>query len=105
MDAAADRGRLELKQWFDRVKQSGEPTLSAADKDALVNIVAARTGKAAMKRAKSSITMLRHQQAVQKVEKLRPRPSRKRVKRPTSGQTAVARRLGFAIAMLLLGAR
>ncbi len=34
-----------LKQWFDRVQKAGEPVLNAADKDALVNIVAARTGK------------------------------------------------------------
>lgn len=35
----------QLKQWFDRVQKAGEPALNAADKDALVNIVAARTGK------------------------------------------------------------
>ncbi|WAH55892.1 hypothetical protein LZ023_23005 [Pseudomonas silvicola] len=35
----------QLKQWFDRVQKAGEPALNAADKNALVNIVAARTGK------------------------------------------------------------
>lgn len=35
----------QLKQWFERVRKAGEPALSAADKEALVNIVAARTGK------------------------------------------------------------
>jgi hypothetical protein len=35
----------QLKQWFDRIQKAGEPALNAADKDALVNIVAARTGK------------------------------------------------------------
>lgn len=35
----------QLKQWFERVRKAGEPALSAADKQALVNIVAARTGK------------------------------------------------------------
>lgn len=35
----------QLKAWFERVRKAGEPALSAADKQALVNIVAARTGK------------------------------------------------------------
>jgi hypothetical protein len=45
--AAADPTQAgdQLKQWFDRVQKAGEPALNAADKDALVNIVAARTGK------------------------------------------------------------
>ncbi|MEW7000655.1 hypothetical protein M5585_11085 [Serratia ureilytica] len=96
MDAAADPAQAaELKQWFDRVKQSGEPTLSAADKDALVNIVAARTGKAAMKRAKSSITMLRlTSRRCRKWKNSRPRPSRKRVKRPTKRPNSCRAPLG-----------
>ncbi|MDB6060927.1 MAG: putative rane protein [Verrucomicrobiaceae bacterium] len=39
------QGDVAFKQWFDRVKQSAQPALSAADKEALVNIIAARTGK------------------------------------------------------------
>jgi hypothetical protein len=35
----------QLSDWFARVRQEGQPALNAADKDALVNIVAARTGK------------------------------------------------------------
>jgi hypothetical protein len=35
----------QLKQWFERIQKAGEPALNAADKEALVNIVAARTGK------------------------------------------------------------
>jgi hypothetical protein len=35
----------DLAQWFARVKQKAQPALDAADKDALVNIVAARSGK------------------------------------------------------------
>ena len=36
---------LAFKQWFDRVKTSAAPALNAADKEALVNIIQARTGK------------------------------------------------------------
>lgn len=35
----------ELVRWFQHVKQSAQPTLAAADKEALVNIIVARTGK------------------------------------------------------------
>lgn len=38
-------GSDDLSQWFSRVKDKAQPALDAADKDALVNIVAARTGK------------------------------------------------------------
>lgn len=34
-----------LRDWFERVKQSARPALDAADKEALVNIIVARTGK------------------------------------------------------------
>lgn len=34
-----------IADWFHRVQQSATPLLNAADKDALVNIIAARTGK------------------------------------------------------------
>lgn len=36
---------VAFKQWFDRVKSSTDPALKAADKDALINIIMARTGK------------------------------------------------------------
>ena len=80
MDAAADPARAasELKQWFDRVKQSGEPTLSAADKDALVNIVAARTGKSRDEASQIVDNYAQaYQQAVQKVEKLKAEAEQK----------------------------
>ena len=35
----------DLARWFQNVKRSAQPTLAAADKDALVNIIVARTGK------------------------------------------------------------
>src|SRR5690606_7665286 len=35
----------DLRGWFERVKRSAQPALNAADKQALVNIIVARTGK------------------------------------------------------------
>lgn len=80
MDAAADpaQAATELKQWFERVKQSGEPTLSAADKNALVNIVAARTGKSRDEASQIVDNYAQaYQQAVQKVEKLKAQAEQK----------------------------
>ncbi len=35
----------DLNAWFERVKRSAQPALNAADKEALTNIIVARTGK------------------------------------------------------------
>lgn len=43
--AQPQQGDDDLRAWFDRVKRSAAPALNAADKDALVNIIIARTGK------------------------------------------------------------
>lgn len=36
---------IAFKQWLDRVRKSAAPALNAADKEALVNVIVARTGK------------------------------------------------------------
>lgn len=62
----------QLQQWFDRIKQAGDPALSAADKDALVNIVAARTGKSREEAQQVVDNYARaYQQAAEKVEALK----------------------------------
>lgn len=62
----------QLKQWFDRVQKSGEPALNAADKDALVNIVAARTGKSHEEAQQVVDNYAQaYQQAVAKVQELK----------------------------------
>jgi hypothetical protein len=93
-----------LKQWFERVKASGEPALNAADKDALINIVAARTGK-----SKEEATQIvdnyaqAYQQAMQKVDELKQQAEQKARE---AGEVA-AKQLSHAawstLALLLLG--
>jgi hypothetical protein len=93
-----------LKQWFDRVKASGEPALNAADKDALVNIVAARTGK-----SKEEATQIvdnyaqAYQQAMQKVDELKQQAEQKAREAGEVAAKQLSRAAWSTLAMLLLG--
>jgi ElaB/YqjD/DUF883 family membrane-anchored ribosome-binding protein len=94
-----------LKQWFDRVKASGEPALNATDKDALVNIVAARTGK-----SKEEATQIvdnyaqAYQQAMQKVDELKQQAEQKAREAGEVAAKQLSRAAWSTLAMLLLGA-
>lgn len=106
-DAATDpaQAAAELKQWFERVKQSGEPTLNAADKDALVNIVAARTGKSHAEATQIVDNYAQaYQQAVQKVEKLKAQAEQKAREAADVAAKQVSRAAWGSLLMLLLGA-
>jgi len=95
----------QLKQWFERVKASGEPALNAADKDALVNIVAARTGK-----SKEEATQIvdnyaqAYQQAMQKVDVLKQQAEQKAREAADVAAKQLSRAAWSTLAMLLLGA-
>ncbi|MBI6152518.1 hypothetical protein JEP92_10650 [Serratia surfactantfaciens] len=107
MDAAADpaQAATELKQWFERVKQSGEPTLSAADKNALVNIVAARTGKSRDEASQIVDNYAQaYQQAVQKVEKLKAQAEKKAREAADEAAKQLSRAAWGSLLVLLLGA-
>ncbi|BEO38697.1 hypothetical protein SMQE08_27850 [Serratia marcescens] len=107
MDAAADpaQAATELKQWFERVKQSGEPTLSAADKNALVNIVAARTGKSRDEASQIVDNYAQaYQQAVQKVEKLKAQAEQKAREAADEAAKQLSRAAWGSLLVLLLGA-
>ncbi len=107
VDAAADpaQAATELKQWFERVKQSGEPTLSAADKDALVNIVAARTGKSRDEASQIVDNYAQaYHQAVQKVEKLKAEAEQKAREAADEAAKQLSRAAWGSLLILLLGA-
>ena len=93
----------QLKQWFERVKASGEPALNAADKDALVNIVAARTGK-----SKEEATQIvdnyaqAYQQAMQKVDELKQQAEQKAREAGEVAAKQLSRAAWSTLAMLLL---
>ena len=106
-DAATNPAQAgdELKQWFERVKASGEPALNAADKEALVNIVAARTGK-----SKAEATQIvdnyaqAYQQAMQKVDELKQQAEQKAREAGEVAAKQLSRAAWSTLAMLLLGA-
>lgn len=107
VDAVADpaQAATELKQWFERVKQSGEPTLSAADKDALVNIVAARTGKSRDEASQIVDNYAQaYQQAVQKVEKVKAEAEQKAREAADEAAKQLSRAAWGSLLILLLGA-
>lgn len=107
VDAAADptQTATELKQWFERVKQSGEPALSAADKDALVSIVAARTGKSRDEASQIVDNYAQaYQQAVQKVEKLKAEAEQKAREAADEAAKQLSRAAWGSLLVLLLGA-
>lgn len=107
VDAAADpaQSATELKQWFERVKQSGEPALSAADKDALVNIVAARTGKSRDEASQIVDNYAQaYQQAAQKVEKLKAEAEQKAREAADEAAKQLSRAAWGSLLVLLLGA-
>lgn len=94
-----------LKQWFERVKASAEPALNAADKEALVNIVAARTGKS--KEEATQIVdnyALAYQQAMQKVDALKQQAEQKARESGEVAAKQLSRAAWNTLAMLLLGA-
>ncbi|WP_025854490.1 hypothetical protein [Pseudomonas sp. CHM02] len=105
-DAAANPAQAgdALKQWFERVKASGEPALNAADKEALVNIVAARTGK-----SKEEATQIvdnyaqAYQQAMQKVDELKQQAEQKAREAGEVAAKQLSRAAWSTLAMLLLG--
>ncbi len=106
-DAATDpaQAATELKQWFERVKASGEPALNAADKEALVNIVAARTGKSQAEASQIVENYAQaYQQAVQKVEELKAQAEQKAREAGEVAAKQLSRAAWSTLLMLLLGA-
>ncbi|MGR3889956.1 hypothetical protein [Pseudomonas sp. 1152_12] len=94
-----------LKQWFERVKASGEPALNAADKDALVNIVAARTGKSKEEAAQIVDNYAQaYEQAMQKVAELKQQAEQKAREAGEVAAKQLSRAAWSTLAMLLLGA-
>ncbi|MFO2462835.1 hypothetical protein OOJ96_03690 [Pseudomonas sp. 15FMM2] len=95
----------ELKRWFERVKASGEPALNAADKQALVNIVAARTGKSQAQASQIVENYAQaYQQAMQKVEELKAQAEQKAREAAEVAARQLSRAAWSTLLMLVLGA-
>ena len=106
-DAATNpaQAAAELKQWFERVKASGEPALNAADKEALVNIVAARTGKSQAEASQIVENYAQaYQQAMQKVQELKAQAEQQAREAGEVAAKQLSRAAWSTLLMLVLGA-
>ncbi|MDE1166687.1 MAG: hypothetical protein PW845_15185 [Pseudomonas sp.] len=94
-----------LKQWFERVRKAGEPALNAADKQALVNIVAARTGKSQAEASQIVENYAQaYAQAVQKVNELKQQAEQKAREAAQVAAVQLSHAAWATLAMLLVGA-
>lgn len=94
----------QLKQWFDRVQKAGEPALNAADKDALVNIVAARTGKS-HEQAQQIVDNYAqaYEQAVAKVQALKQEAEQQAREAADAAASNLSKAAWGTLLMLLIG--
>lgn len=94
----------QLKQWFERVQKAGEPALNAADKQALVNIVAARTGKSTAEAQQIVDNYAQaYQQAAAKVEQLKQQAEQQAREAAQVAAKQVSKAAWGTFFMLLLG--
>ncbi|MBD1553135.1 hypothetical protein [Pseudomonas typographi] len=94
----------QLKGWFDRIQKSGEPALNAADKEALVNIVAARTGKSTAEAQKIVDNYAQaYQDAVAKVNQLKEQAEQQAREAADAAARQVSKAAWGTFFMLLLG--
>lgn len=95
----------QLKQWFDRIQKAGEPALNAADKQALVNIVAARTGNSTAQAQQIVDNYAQaYQQAAAKVEQLKQQAEQQAREAADAGAKQVSKAAWGTFFILLLGA-
>ena len=95
----------DLSSWFARVKQEGQPALNAADKDALVNIVAARTGKSHEEAQQVVDNYAQtYQQAMAKFQQLKQEAEQKTREAADTAAKGVSKAAWTGLVILLLGA-
>lgn len=95
----------ELSAWFDRVRSAGKPAIDAADRDALVNIIAARTGKShdeAQQIADNYVAT--YKQAMERYEELKRTAEQKAREAADVAARGIARAAWGTLLMLILGA-
>ena len=94
----------QLSDWFARVKQEGQPALNAADKDALVNIVAARTGKSHDEAQQIVDNYAQtYQQAMAKFQQLKQETEQKAREAADATARGVSKAAWSALALLIIG--
>lgn len=95
----------DLGAWFDRVRQEGKPAIEAADRDALVNIIAARTGKSHDEAERIADNYVQtYQQAMAKYESLKRAAEEKAREAADVAARGVSRAAWTTFVLLVLGA-
>jgi len=94
----------QLSDWFARVKQEGQPALNAADKEALVNIVAARTGKSHEEAQQIVDNYAQtYQQAMAKFQQLKQETEQKAREAADATARGVSKAAWSALVLLIIG--
>lgn len=102
---APQGGPDELAAWFDRVRSEGKPAIDAADRDALVNIIAARTGKSHDEAAQIADNYVQtYQNAVARFESLKAKAEQKAREAADTAARGVSRAAWMTLVILVLGA-
>ncbi|MET4675166.1 MULTISPECIES: hypothetical protein [unclassified Luteibacter] len=95
----------DLAAWFDRLRSEGKPAIEAADRDALVNIIAARTGKSHDEAAQIADNYIStYRQAVARYDALKATAEQKAREAADVAARGVSRAAWMTLAMLVLGA-
>ncbi|MGH8079552.1 MAG: hypothetical protein ACREP7_03180 [Lysobacter sp.] len=109
-DGARDAARdpqatgAELDTWFAKIRQRGEPALIAADKDALANLITARTGQSPQQaRATADRYAQSYAEAMAKYEQLKTQAEQKAREAAQSAANGVSRAAWSSLIVLLLG--
>ncbi|MFL6586576.1 MAG: hypothetical protein ACJ8GV_06780 [Luteimonas sp.] len=93
-----------LADWFERARREGRTTLEAADREALVNIVVARTGKP---RAEAEQIVARYQQQAQamvaRFDALKAEAEQKAREASDAAARGVSKAAWTAVVLLILG--
>jgi len=105
-DAAAtpQNASTSVSDFFSNLKQRAQPALTAADKDALVNIIMARTGKSRPEAEQIATNYEQtYNQALQKYQDLKQQAEQKARQAAEATAAAVSKASWAAVILLLLG--
>ncbi|WP_345817408.1 hypothetical protein AAGS40_26130 (plasmid) [Paraburkholderia sp. PREW-6R] len=95
----------DLKDFFTRLKEKGQPAMNATDRDALVNIIVARTGKSRQEAAQIADNYERtYNQALQQLRDLKQTGEQKAREAGDAASAGVSDVAWTAVIVLLLGA-
>ena len=94
-----------LAAWFDRVRAQAKPAIDAADRDALINLIVARTGKPRAEAEQMADNYAQtYQKAVAQYDALKRTAEQKAREAGDTAARGVSRAAWTTLVLLLLGA-